>query len=157
MGTVDLKVVLREHFEVNLMLVKFVVFPGVVLDDPFLHCSLRGDDRWGVVIVELCVQRIRLDGASGASRSHASGGVDEKRGSILNLFEEHGARERWCHVHNAAKPLLGSVQGGISGNPVVREWFVIVGITKYLHGEQRPRRSVVAKRPIDDVLRDQLS
>src|SRR5712664_413737 len=84
-ATVDLEVVLRQHLEVNLVLVQFMVFPRVVLDDPLLHRPLRRDDRRRVVVVKGRVNRIRLDGTLRACRSHASGGVDEERASILNL------------------------------------------------------------------------
>lgn len=64
LAAVGLKVVLGEHFEVYLMLLEFVVFPGVVLDKPFLDRSLRGDDRRRIIVLERRVKRIRLDGAS---------------------------------------------------------------------------------------------
>src|SRR5260370_40461590 len=55
LGPVDLEVVLGEHLEMNLVLVELMGFPGVVLDDPFLHRSLRGDDRRRLVVVEFCI------------------------------------------------------------------------------------------------------
>jgi hypothetical protein len=41
---VNLEVVLRQHHEMDLVLVEFVVLAGVVLDEPLLHGSLGGDD-----------------------------------------------------------------------------------------------------------------
>ena len=63
---VDLEVVLGQNHEMDLVLVQFVVLAGVVLDDPFLHGSLGGDDRRRVVIVECGVNRIRLSSAPAA-------------------------------------------------------------------------------------------
>jgi hypothetical protein len=48
---------------VNLVLVKFMVFPRPILDEPFLHRSLCGDDRRRVVVIEDCIQGIRLGDA----------------------------------------------------------------------------------------------
>ena len=46
------EVELRLHPEMDLVLVEFVVFSGVVLNVPKLHASLRCDDRRRVVAVE---------------------------------------------------------------------------------------------------------
>src|SRR5580704_1262337 len=140
----------------DLVLVQFVVLAGVVLDNPLLHGSLCGDDRRRVVVIEGGVNRIRLSSALRASRSHASGGIDEELASVLDLFKEHGAGDCRRHTRDAAESLLGGVRSDKSGNLVVNGWFVTVRCGNKLDLEQWPCGSIVTKRPRDDVLRHQL-
>jgi hypothetical protein len=52
LATIDLKVVLRQHQEVDLMNVELMIFRAAVLDGPVLNAALRGDDRGRIVGAE---------------------------------------------------------------------------------------------------------
>src|SRR5579864_3202424 len=150
------KVVLRQHLEVNLVLVQFVVFAGVVLDQPFLHRSLNGGDRRRVVAVKRRVQRIRLNGALSSSRSHAPGGVDEECASIFDLLEEHRARDRGGHVHDSAEALLVGVQRGELCDSIIRKRLIGIRIAHNHHIQQWTGGEIIAQRPGVDELGHQL-
>src|SRR5260370_20133491 len=51
-GSIDLEVLLGENLEVDLVQVEVMALLGYVLNDPFLHRSLRGHHRWRLVGVE---------------------------------------------------------------------------------------------------------
>ena len=52
LGTVCLEVILRQHLEMNLVKMKFVVLRGLVLNGPLFHCSLPSNNRWRVIVIE---------------------------------------------------------------------------------------------------------
>src|SRR6266478_5559327 len=75
----------------DLVLVEFMILPGYVLNNPFFHRSLRGHDRWRIVVVEECWL---------LARAHL--GNEELGG--LNLAELEGTRGRraGCSVRQTA-------------------------------------------------------
>src|SRR5258708_11407595 len=72
-----------------------MVLLGDVLDDRFLHRSLRGNDRRRIVVVE---QQCRL----------ADDGNEEL--GRLNLAELEGAGSRYWHTVESAKPLVAGTR-----------------------------------------------
>src|SRR5215475_6749238 len=87
--SIDLEVVLREHFEVDLMHVKFVVFLSQVLNDPFLHASLRGNDGRRIVAVKY---------------HRGLSGYGDKELRRLNFGELQGADDAVAYKLGSPKP-----------------------------------------------------
>src|SRR5215471_20695003 len=52
LGTVRLKVILRQHLEMNLVKMKLMVLRGLVLNGPLFDCALPSNNRWRVVVIE---------------------------------------------------------------------------------------------------------
>jgi len=134
-GAVGLEVELLQHFEVNLVLVEFVVFSGVVLDMPELHASLRSDDRRGIVVVERHVDpRRELRGGltPGVCCRRAAEGAHEEGTPVLLLFKKHRACDRRSHVRDSAEALLTRVEGSEGRNAVVPQRLIGIRISDHL-------------------------
>src|SRR5579864_3911780 len=91
---VYLIVVLRKNLEVDLVEMPLMVLLGYVADNPFLHRTLRGDDRWRIVVVKER-RRCSVDG-------------NEKL-SWLDLTEGQVAGSSHGYAAESAEPLLSEI------------------------------------------------
>src|SRR5258708_20708369 len=94
----DLEVLRGENLEVDLVQVEVMALLGYVLNDPFLHRSLSGHDRWRLVGVE-----------HHGLLACAYLGDEELIGLIVLAELENAGGRHWLATESA-KPLLASVQ-----------------------------------------------
>src|SRR5882724_9377693 len=94
----ELEVLLGENLEVDLVQVEVMALLGYVLNDPFLHRSLSGHDRWRLVGVEH--HRLLVCAYLG----------DEELSSLIILAELENAGGRHWRAAEPAKPLLAIAQ-----------------------------------------------
>src|SRR5437879_12759371 len=90
----------------DLVLVEFMVLSGYVLDNPFFHRSLRGHDRWRIVVVE---QRWLL------ARAHLG---NEELGR-LNLAELERTRGRHGLAAQSAKSLVADGYPSVGADAII--------------------------------------
>src|SRR5260370_3259316 len=96
--SIDLEVLLGENLEVDLVQVEVMALLSYVLNDPFLHRSLSGHDRWRLVGVE---HHGLLD---------CSYLGDEELIGLIVLAELEDTGGRHWRATESAKPLLASAQ-----------------------------------------------